>query len=369
MSWIHYLLEANIYLVAFYALYFLILKSETHYQLNRFFLLSSTVLAFTIPVVQIGILFPAAIGLQISPIAAAADTSWSIADYFLLMYGIIAVLLLINFLIKVYKLLRLAQINKTIKNDDFKLIELPDGNDAFSFFNYLFISPGLGLSSAVIRHEMVHIRQRHSWDIVYLELLKIVNWFNPIVYLLQNSTKEVHEFIADADTTNHDLSTHNYTDFLINNAYGINENTLTNTFFNKSLLKKRIMMLHKKRSGNAARLKYLLVLPLTGGLLCASTLAFTKDYNLIDLAPRLSTSAKPSATKPVTPITLKLQDTTTKLKLKPPPPQPPKKKIKDQVKYPPKNRKIHDQVKLPPPPPPAPPREGKTNKKDTLKNN
>ncbi|HJP62994.1 MAG TPA: M56 family metallopeptidase, partial [Mucilaginibacter sp.] len=251
MSWIHYLLEANLYLATFYAMYFLILRSETYYRLNRFFLLSSTILAFAIPVVQIGILLPAATGLYQSQIAVVPDTSWSIADYVLLAYGIIAALLLINFLIKVYKLLRLVQTNKTVKNADFKLVELPGENNAFSFFNYLFISPGLSLSSVVIRHEMTHIRQKHSWDIIYLELLKIVNWFNPVVYLLQNSMKEVHEFIADADTADHDVSTQNYTDFLINNAYGINENTLTNTFFNKSLLKKRIIMLHKKKSGNA----------------------------------------------------------------------------------------------------------------------
>src|SRR5580698_5777760 len=113
MSWIHYLLEANLYLAAFYTLYFLILKSETYYRLNRVFLLSSTVLAFTIPVVQIGILLPAVTGLQQSQIIVVPDTSWSIADYLLLTYGIIAVLLLINFLIKVYKLLRLAQTNNT----------------------------------------------------------------------------------------------------------------------------------------------------------------------------------------------------------------------------------------------------------------
>ena len=370
MSWIHYLLEANLYLATFYALYFLILKSETYYRLNRFFLLSSTILAFAIPVVQIGILLPAATGLYQSQIAVVPDTSWSIADYVLLAYGIIAALLLINFLIKVYKLLRLVQTNKTVKNADFKLVELSGENDAFSFFNYLFISPGLSLSSVVIRHEMTHIRQKHSWDIVYLELLKIVNWFNPVVYLLQNSMKEVHEFIADADTANHDVSKQNYTDFLINNAYGINENTLTNTFFNKSLLKKRIIMLHKKKSGNAARLKFLIVLPLTCALLCASTLAFTKDYRLIDLAPRFTPSEKSSAVhnsnanKAGQPVPLNLTDT-VKVTLKPPPPPAPpqhKKKIHDQVKLPPKHKKIHDQIKRPPPPPPEPP-------KDTVKKN
>jgi len=374
MSWIYYLLEANLYLAVFYALYFLILKSETYYRLNRVFLLSGTVLAFSIPVVQIGILLPAVTGLQQSQITVVPDTSWSIADYILLTYGLIAALLLINFLIKVYKLLRLAQTNKIINNPDFKLVELPGENDAFSFFNYLFISPGLSLSSVVIRHEMAHIRQKHSWDIVYLELLKIVNWFNPIVYLWQNSMKEVHEYIADADTATHALSAQNYTDFLVNNVYGINENMLTNTFFNKSLLKKRIIMLHKKRSGNAARLKYLVVIPLTCALLCASTLAFTKDYKLIDLAPRLTPSEKSSAghssneNKPGQPIPLNLTDTIKKPPPPPPAPPQPKKKIHDQIKLPPKHKKIHDQVKLPPPPPPAPPQSGNT-KKDTSKKN
>lgn len=359
MSWIHYLLEANLYLAAFYALYFLLLKSETYYRLNRFFLLSSTVLAFTIPVVQLGILLPAVTGLHQSQVAVMSDTSWSIADYMLLTYGIIAVLLLINFLINVYKLLRLAQTNKTTKMLDFKLVELPGKNEAFSFFNYLFISSGLSLSTVVIQHETAHIRQKHSWDIVYLELLKIINWFNPIVYLLQNSMKEVHEFTADADTANQDLSTQNYTDFLVNNAYGINENILTNTFFNKSLLKKRIIMLHKKKSGHAARLKYLIVIPLTCALLCASTLAFTKDYKWIDLAPRFKSSEKSSAghisneNKPGQPNPLNLQDTVKRPP--PPPPAPPQPK-----------KKIHDQIKLPPPPPPEPPQKA-AMKKDTIK--
>jgi hypothetical protein len=299
---------------------------------------------------RIGILYPKATDLQKFPVVSVASTSRPIVDYFLFAYVVIVALLLINFLIKIYKLLKLAQTNKTAKHHDFTLVELPNENNAFSFFNYLFINQGFSLYSAVFQHEWVHIKQGHSWDIVYLELLKIVNWFNPIVYLLQASMKEVHEFIADAGTVNDDLSTQKYIDFLINNAYGINENTLSNTFFNKSLLKKRIMMLHQKRSGNAARLKYLLVLPLTGGLLCASTLAFTKDYKCIDLAPRLSPSEKTSVAhisgenKLVPPLSLKLQDTINlKHKLPPPPPEPPK------------GKKQKNKMKIPPPPPPQPP--------------
>jgi len=298
MSLIHYLLEANLYLAAFYLLYYLFLSRETHYQLNRAYLLSSTLLAFAIPFIQLGILSKPVTQVQNNGItiitAQTGDipdgdiihTAWPAANYLLLVYGIIALLFLSHFLLKIYKLIRLSHSNKTAGDTKFKLIELPDENNAFSFFNYLFISPGLSLSPTVINHELIHIRQKHSWDIMYLELFKIINWFNPVAYLLQNSMKEVHEFIADSQTAGLVQSAEVYTDFLVNNAYGINENTLINTFFNQSLLKKRIMMLHQKRSGKAARLKYLLALPLICGLLCVSTLGFGKAYALIDLAPR-----------------------------------------------------------------------------------
>ena len=298
MSWIYYLLEANLYLAVFYVLYYFIFRDETYYLLNRIYLLASTIMAFAIPVMQVGILSPPTLhvrGLVVAttnspatnytPIQVVADTSWPLINYLLLAYGVIVVVLLVNFLIKIYRLIKMAHINKISIQDGVRLIELRDNHDAFSFFNYLFISPGLTLSSTVINHELIHIKQKHSWDIIYLELLKIINWFNPAIYLLQNSMKEVHEFIADSQTVDSESNAVAYTDFLISNAYGIKENTLTNTFFNKSLLKKRIMMLHQKRSGKTARLKYLLVLPMVAILLCASTLAFAKDYGWIDLAP------------------------------------------------------------------------------------
>jgi hypothetical protein len=246
MSWIYYLLEANLYLTVFYMLYYLIFSRETYYQLNRIYLLGSTLLAFSIPLMQIGVLNPPSPHLQnvvvttihsqiaYLPLKKVANTSWPNINYFLLTYAIVVLLLLINFLVKIYKLTRLSHANKIAIHADFKLVELHSENNAFSFFNYLFINPGLTLSSTIIHHELIHIKQKHSWDIVYLELLKIINWFNPVVYLLQNSMKEVHEFIADNYTVGDQQNIAVYTDLLINNAYGINENTITNTFFIKT---------------------------------------------------------------------------------------------------------------------------------------
>jgi len=149
----------------------------------------------------------------------------------------------------------------------------------------MFIGKKLTASEIIIQHELVHIRQKHSLDIIYFEIVKIICWFNPIVYLMQHSLKEVHEFIADNQIATTPKEVNHYTDFLISNAYGLPEMAMANNFFNKNLLKNRIMMLHQKRSGSLARLKYLVALPLLAGMLCLSTLGFTKDYKTIDIAP------------------------------------------------------------------------------------
>ena len=250
MSWINYLLEANLYLVLFYAAFYVLLRKETYYQLNRIYLLVSPLLAFIIPLLQIGILKPAPITL---PLAAANTMAYMVPstpqtlanapapivtiNYYLLIYMVIALILTVAFALRLYQLVKLARKGKQIAAAHFNLVELDDDDHAFSFFNYLFIGKKLSASATVIEHEMVHIRQKHSLDIVYLELLKIICWFNPAVYLLQNSLKEVHEFIADNHIAHNNEAVNTYTDFLISSAYGLPDSALTNNFFNKNLLK------------------------------------------------------------------------------------------------------------------------------------
>jgi len=333
MSWINYLLEANLYLALFYGAYYLLLRRETFYQLNRAYLLGSSTLAFIIPLFQLGILKPVPVAIQntepltelyTSPAAHFAtipvmDTPPPApTNYYLLAYGIIAGIMAVSFIFRVIQLARLARKGKHSAGDKFHLIEMEDNENAFSFFGYLFISKKLTTSGTIIQHELVHIRQRHSLDIVYLELVKIICWFNPAVYLLQNSIRELHEYIADSHIADAQQDVHQYTDFLISNAYGLSETALTNNFFNKNLLKKRIMMLHQKKSGGLARLKLLVALPLLGAMLCLSTLGFTKDYRVFDLAPRYKADSvvKRSPPPPPAPPT-KLAKPTS-----PPPPAP-----------------------------------------------
>ena len=299
MNWLQYLLEANLYLGVFYLCYCLFLNRETYYMLNRVYLLAVCVISFIIPVIQLGILKPTVPLVQTdalmapvnlsrhnSPAAIApAASHFSLQDGLLYLYLLGTAVFVIVLVIKLYHLIKLTGAKPLINHGDYKLVYINGANTAFSFFNYLFIGTTVSQKETIIRHELVHIRQKHSVDIILLELFKIVNWFNPLVYLLQNSLKTVHEYIADEKTALAEVDALTYSAFLVNNAYGLGGSSVTHSFFNYNLLKKRIIMLNQQRSGSLARLKYLLALPVCVGLLCTSTLAFSKNYGWVDIAP------------------------------------------------------------------------------------
>ncbi|MEN0055589.1 MAG: TonB family protein [Mucilaginibacter sp.] len=296
MNWLHYLLEANIYLAVFYAGYQLFLKNETYYTLNRVYLLLGCVLSFVLPLLQLGILKPADQGAvttvyiantALKPVSnQPADFNMSIQNVLFYVYLLGVIILAVILLLKLFKLTSMTRTALEMAGDKYKIVPVEGSNTAFSFFNYLFIGSKTTGSDIIIRHELVHIRQKHTLDVLFLELVKIINWFNPFVYLLQNSIKTVHEYIADEQTAAYETDALTYSSFLVNNAYGLNGTSLTNSFFNYNLLKKRIIMLNQKRSGSLARLKYLMAIPIFGASLCASTLGFSKNYGWIDLAPQ-----------------------------------------------------------------------------------
>ncbi|GAA3984722.1 M56 family metallopeptidase [Mucilaginibacter dorajii] len=306
MNWLHYLLEANIYLTVFYVCYCLFLNKETYYTLNRAYLLLSCIISFILPVIQVSALkhrLPAVSAITghgltthsgvvnaatVNQTVTVYSFTWGDALWAVYITGIIVWSVLL--IIKLLKLGRLATSAKTLINNQYKLINIENADTAFSFFNYLFIGTKTTGSETIINHELVHIRQKHSFDIIFMELVKIANWFNPVIYLVQLSLKTIHEYLADEQTAQ-GTDTLTYSSFLVDNAYGLGGSSVTHSFFNYNLLKKRIIMLNKKRSGSLARLKYLVTIPICALILCASTLAFSKNYALIDVAPKWNKTA------------------------------------------------------------------------------
>lgn len=302
MDWLYYLLEANLYLLLFYGFYRLLLANTTFYSSNRYFLLICSITAFLLPIMQLGYLNPTPIidnvlflppilytEMELANIASTpiqANTDY--ATYLYPIYLFIAFCFAVKLGLSISKIILLWLKAEKLNSGKITLIELNEEKSAFSFFNLLFIHPHLAEKEAVLKHEMVHIKQIHSLDILFFEIVQIVCWFNPIIYFMKKDIKLLHEYIADELSTNSNMQKHEYAMFLIENSFGIVPQSLTNQIFNQSILKRRINMLNKKRTAGWARLRLLLTLPLVGVMLCASTMAFTKDYGYVDLLPEKS---------------------------------------------------------------------------------
>jgi len=311
MNWLYYLLEANLYLAAFYGFYRLLLHKETFYSSNRYFLLLTSAVAFILPIMQLGFLKPTpvinneAFGPtifytedQAKVPSTPIQESFNLTDWLYPIYLIIALVFTIKLGISILKIIHLWLKAEKTKTGNITLIELKEQTTAFSFFNLLFIHPNLIEKQTVLNHEMVHIKQKHSIDILFFEVLQIFCWFNPIIYFIKKDIKLLHEYIADDLSTNFGIQKHEYALFLIQNSFGVAPVPLTNQIFNQSILKRRINMLNKKRTADLARLRLLIALPLVGAMLYTSTMAFTKDYGYVDLLPEKSNEAVPVQEKP-----------------------------------------------------------------------
>jgi BlaR1 peptidase M56 len=364
MSWLYYLLEANLYLILFYGFYRLFLHKETFYGLNRYYLVFSSILSFILPFFQFGFLKKEIVFNYTGYTQIEEPKSFfNLENVLLMLYLAISTVLILKVLWGLRHIAKLMRSAHKNKEDGITLIEIQNSKMAFSFFNLLFIDPDMNQKATVLKHEMVHIKQKHSFDILLFELVQISSWFNPITYFIKNDIRLIHEYLADDGTTRTDIAKYDYALFLIQNSYGNQEVTLSNQFFNSSLLKNRITMLNQKKSAKWARLKLLFILPLTGFMLCLSTMAFTKDYATIQFGQKKES------------LTIVFQDTTKKKadkkRLPPPPPKEPNqsksKKVKEITVNEPLIAADHKKEARRLPPPPVEPGSLKSKKSRTPK--
>jgi len=263
MSWWHYLLLVNFYLVLFFGFYGVLLRNETFFQLNRIYLIGAAILSFFIPLMQVTWVknlfitqqvkqtlyhtYSAPIviyGHKISPVEQLI-TLGQVITY---LYIGIAVLLIVKLL---WQLMAL-------KNQ----IKKPDPSIAYSFFKKISVGSNLSNVGVITDHENVHARQWHTADVLIIEIVAIINWFNPVVYMYRHAIKYVHEFIADKEVTKAGANKADYALLLLSQTFDIANHYLTSNFYNHSLLKQRIKMLQKNRSSRVALAKYGLSAPL-----------------------------------------------------------------------------------------------------------
>ncbi|WP_396632288.1 TonB family protein [Maribacter sp. R86514] len=276
---IQYILECIAFQLLFLVIYDFFLKKETFFQWNRLYLLGTFLLSLILPWVKIEAFkqqvpqtfanYPEYLwGLQNEAVVVQVQesASWNLTWQEGVFYGGMLVALVL-FGLKIRQLYLLRKSGEKISYPLFTQIVIENSNIAFSFFKSIFIGDKVlkMKHDTIIAHELVHIKQRHTYDLLFFELMRIVGWFNPLVYVYQNRISELHEFIADAQVSKEHKTDHY--EQLLAQVFQTEHISFINQFFTKSLIKKRIIMLQKSKSKKVWQLKYLLLVPMVLGML------------------------------------------------------------------------------------------------------
>ena len=272
-----YIIESTIFLGCSYGLYHLFLKRGRSFIYVRFYLLLALLLSLFIPFLKIEVhsTIPIAAGISdgefYTLLALSGEESLGSSGHtgspvsvFMLIYLTGMVLMFLRYLINLSKLIRKTKQGITLQGPQGSVILSDNEGMPYSFFRYTFMNRGLYERGThlenLLLHENVHCRQFHSADILFAELLKVVQWYNPFAWLMVKSIRLNHEFIADEkvlESQNKD----SYQLLLVDMELANQSNCMASEF-NNSLTKKRLAMMNKKNFGKSAVIGKLASVPL-----------------------------------------------------------------------------------------------------------
>ena len=284
-----YILKSAACLAVFYLFYKLLMSRDTFHRFNRFALLGLLVLSSLLPLVEASVNSPAAVqetmltleqlllladiqpeGESMAAATPSATVLWLRAALLVYLTGIVFFI--------VRNLCSLARLGRLICQGKREALNsyLPDRKEKnvrlvvhdhdiapFSWMHWIVIArKDLEENGReILIHELAHIRNRHSWDLLLADLCIFVQWFNPAAWLLKQELQNIHEYEADETVLREGVNARNYQMLLIKKAVGTRLYSMANSF-NHSSLKKRITMMLKEKSNPWARAKYLYILPL-----------------------------------------------------------------------------------------------------------
>ena len=285
-----YLLKSVIWITGFTLIYFLFLRNERYFRLKRYFLVAGILISFIFPLFtfhyQVEIAAPGIDYQGIIPSDSGTMTAVQEivqnkdfdSRYLLLTLYLSGVLFL------VFKAIRNTGILlKTIKKTKIdyrsraKLVRSTEFKSSFSFFNYVFINPVVDEKELdfIMNHELVHVNQKHWVDLLLVELLRLVQWMNPFVWIYTRLIKQNHEYIADEMVVQQMANPAVYKAVLVNQLFGTQVISLSNSF-NYSLNKQRFDMMKKIVTSPYRKMKVFLVLPVIAIIFYAFA---TPEYN------------------------------------------------------------------------------------------
>lgn len=253
--------------------YYLFLRKETFFSGNRIYLLSGVVVSLLFPFFTI----TKTISLEMQPVVAnninyTENSAMVIEDPFnwvellIPVYFIGFIFFSSKLALQFIAIKRVKKTSKIFKEDDITHVQSTKNLAPFSFFKSIFYCPNQFKEEElrpILTHEKIHVRQYHTLDVLFMELMCIIFWFNPIVFIYKKLVKQNLEFLADAQTMKLLENKKLYQYLLLQQAVGHHQFAIANPFFN-SLIKKRIVMINQNPSSNLKALKSLFILPLLG---------------------------------------------------------------------------------------------------------
>lgn len=273
-----YLIKASLCLGVVYLFYYWLLRPLTYYAWNRYFLLLATSLAFIIPLLPVDALMseqPSAAVTFIRQFSLekdqAAIAATSAAPERMDLWQVIlpvflagSLVMLVRMLIQLISLKKLRRSAPLLHEGQYAFYQLPIEQSPFSFGNHVYLNRHLYNEEEfekIIRHELVHVQQKHTIDVLLMEWICIINWFNPFAWLIRQAAKQNLEFIADEQVLQEGHNRKGYQYLLLKVARENHGFQLASPFLFSSL-KKRIEMMNRDRTAGIHLLKFAVVLPL-----------------------------------------------------------------------------------------------------------
>lgn len=285
-TFISYLIQASAGVVLFYLVYWLFLKNETYHHANRWFLMAALFSSVLLP------LFPFHYTLLVEqgkntnlfvaipdtfkhiPIVAGQEPVTGAFNWYqavLLVYFTGAAIFLLRLITQTAILIQLMLKYRIKSLEGIRIVENEKYGLPFSFFNVVFINPKFHKQEnlpEILAHEKVHIRENHWFDLLFIELLTVIFWFNPFIWFFERSIKQNHEYLADQGVLAQGHHVGRYQALLINQLMGMQIIGVTNNL-NFALNTNRLKMMTKTKTSRWLGIKFLWALPALALLLFA----------------------------------------------------------------------------------------------------
>ncbi|MBL7472118.1 M56 family metallopeptidase [Robertkochia sediminum] len=303
-----YIIKASALLFLFWVVYKTVLTRETFFTHNRRFLILGALTALALPfwviekveIIQVALTQTTDTGVPPPP-PVTQDPAVTLEGMLFYIYIGGVLLFSLKLLIQFASLYRL--ISKATQRRTYKGLHLVFSNEVkapFSFFNYIVLPQALRNeddASVILAHEGVHVKQHHSLDIVFMHLLTIFMWINPIAWLYRKDVAQNLEYLADREVSNKNVSTRKYQYILLKQHLSPQQLSIINPFIN-SLIKKRIVMLHQQPSNPTKLWKFGIAVPALIVFVLLFNVKTVAQYQITEAVNRPNAMAEQTAALP-----------------------------------------------------------------------